>query len=188
MPARIKRIGQIYGCGSRVELEAKFVATLREHQLEPRDERRTELLAYVSDNRWCADCPGCGSGIGADPTMHEGFCFECGGVYSIAFPDDWAEAEEVLAVRPPFNRHWQPQRETVNDLRLENAVNGVPVPGHDRIPVGVPLTVPQPDPTSVDRLAEISRRIKAGELPTAGEQLRALQAAEEWRRELEGGG
>jgi hypothetical protein len=77
------------------------------------------LTAYVSANRWVADCPNCAAGIAAWAQNPRGCCLGCGLIYTIAFPTGWLEAEKVLLDRAPRYRHWLPG-ETVDQLKAEN--------------------------------------------------------------------
>lgn len=90
---------------------------------------KASLQAYVSDNRWVAQCP-CGGGLGVWPEMDKGCCYDCGTVYTISFPSPAviAEAEAVLDERPePSTRNWRPDAETPADLKAENVTHGFPV-------------------------------------------------------------
>lgn len=94
---------------------------------------KTRLVAYVSDGRWVADCPGgpdgnCGGGMAAWPEHEHACCLDCGTVYPIDFPhgQEIAEATEALDARLPMHRHWRPDRgETAEDLRVENVERGL---------------------------------------------------------------
>lgn len=123
---------------SIADVEAHWEAFAREHgkfnptlgvreppgELAYSDEK---LDAYVSDNRWVADCP-CGGGIGCWPDHERGCCYDCLTVYPIAFPHEKARAtaEAVLLARPdPSTRNWRPHEgETINDLKVENITRG----------------------------------------------------------------
>jgi hypothetical protein len=108
----------------------------RQHGGEFPNSGRTEPVqggntarAYVSDNRWVADCPedGCNAGIAAWPGNSTGFCFECGTETSLEFPPDMAAGVAVLELRPPENRHWlliDGEWEAVDDLKAQNLLNG----------------------------------------------------------------
>jgi len=79
--------------------------------------------AYVSDNRWLADCPSCGAGIHAWSENPECCCLLCGHLFAVRWPADKSEAEQVLEERPPSARHWQPwgnHPESVDKLEREN--------------------------------------------------------------------
>lgn len=84
-----------------------------------RDDRT--VPAYVSENRWCADCPACDAGIFCWSENPDACCLRCGSVFRVEWPAEKAAAEKVLEDRPPANRHWQPHRgETVEKLEREN--------------------------------------------------------------------
>jgi hypothetical protein len=85
--------------------------------------------AYVSDNRWVADCPedGCNAGLSACPANPTAFCFDCGTEVPVVFPPKMAEGIAVLELRPPQNRHWllvEGEWEDVDDLKAQNLLNG----------------------------------------------------------------
>ena len=82
---------------------------------------------YVSLNRWVADCPECGSGAAAWPANPVARCFGCGAIFHVRFPADWAEGIRVLEERAQKHRHWHPDRETVDDLKVENLTHGDPI-------------------------------------------------------------
>lgn len=92
-----------------------------------RQERPAPAVAYVNHGRWVADCPTAGCG-GAMLVLNGGeflcgTCFnaEIGGEYRpIVWPDDAAEIEALLVVRPlPVNMNWRPG-ETLAMLAAEN--------------------------------------------------------------------
>ena len=90
-------------------------------------EGRTALLhtgdrveAYVSHDRWVADCPGCNGGIACWDQNPRGCCLGCGRVYTVVFPKEKRLIEQALAVRPKTqNRSWL-LGETVDQLTAEN--------------------------------------------------------------------
>lgn len=84
------------------------------------------LPAYVSDNRWVADCPACNGGIACWSENPRGACYDCGRIYRIRFPDNREAIEAVLAARPVQRRHWL-LGETVDMLKAENIEHGLPV-------------------------------------------------------------
>lgn len=86
----------------------------------------TPLTAYVSENRWVADCPRCRSGIALGRTWGYAGCFGCCTSYpTVIWPEDAALIEDVLLARPPENRHWLPV-ETAEQLVDENRAHGLP--------------------------------------------------------------
>ena len=77
--------------------------------------------AYISGNRWVADCSVCGGGIATWDMNPKGCCLSCGAVYKVTYPKNYRAAEEILEARSPGNRHWFPNRgETLQDLEREN--------------------------------------------------------------------
>ena len=83
--------------------------------------------AYVSDNRWVADCPACQGGIACWSQNPRGACLDCGRIYQIAFPEDRQEIEAVLVQRPTQNRHWF-VGDPVDMLIAENIEHGLTEP------------------------------------------------------------
>jgi hypothetical protein len=92
---------------------------------------RKKLHAYVSDGRWVAECPECGGGVALWQENPEACCLDCATVYSkIGWPHEREimEAERVLAARPTNQLHWRSHEgETVEDLKIENIVRGLPL-------------------------------------------------------------
>lgn len=80
---------------------------------------RAKIRAYISDNRWVADCSNCNSGIALHPDVNLVVCLECGESYTVTWPKDRDKVEEALVCRPRKNRHWFPH-ETVDDLHRQN--------------------------------------------------------------------
>lgn len=80
---------------------------------------RGKITAYINHNRWVADCPNCGAGIGLLPDAGQAVCLECGERYSVTWPKEREAIEAVLLERRRVNRHWYPG-ETIDDLRREN--------------------------------------------------------------------
>lgn len=79
---------------------------------------------YVNGGRWLVRCP-CGNTPSASPEWGVACCFECGAVYTVAFPDDRDAIESILVKRPVMRtRNWIPG-ETVADLDAENVAHGV---------------------------------------------------------------
>lgn len=72
-----------------------------------------ELLAYVSDSRWVANCDVCNGGLGVVPGEAAAVCWVCGSVFSIRFPEppQMRAILEVLAPRAPRLRNWFPTAE-----------------------------------------------------------------------------
>lgn len=88
----------------------------REHQPDGR-----KVAAYVSANRWVADCPDDNSGIEVSPWNEEATCLHCGHIFKRVMPKDWEIGAALLEQRPLENRHWFPHRgETAKDLEAEN--------------------------------------------------------------------
>jgi hypothetical protein len=92
-------------------------------------ERKEQLAAFVSDNRWVAECANCGGGIACWEGNDRGLCLDCGHLFRITFPpqETLAEAVALLTVRPPKNRHWHPEQHTIDDLKAENLLHGLPI-------------------------------------------------------------
>lgn len=108
---------------------AKNGFAMRVYEGDQSRELRTsdqELVAYINDGRWVADCRTCNGGIAAGPDFDEGCCLGCGTVYPLKHPspEEIQAAEEILAVRPPLARHWRPSIESVDVLAQENAERG----------------------------------------------------------------
>lgn len=81
------------------------------------------MVPYVNHGRWVMDCTNCGAGILASAEAVT--CLECSTGFSIDFPGDRDEGERVLKYRPLMNQNWNPDRETVDDLKAENTLNGL---------------------------------------------------------------
>jgi len=100
-------------------VQAFWKDSLARRKMTPEaDDRR--VLAYVSENRWLADCPSCGAGISCWDQNPEACCLGCGRVFVVDWPADKAEAERLLEERAPSARHWLPL-EPVANLEAENA-------------------------------------------------------------------
>lgn len=85
---------------------------------------------YVNLDRWVGDCPHCNSGITGIVGVNKATCLDCGRRMNVEWPatSDIPAAEVVLEHRPEQNRNWRADRgETVNDLKAENLVRGVPI-------------------------------------------------------------
>lgn len=118
---KIKTALDIYGVNNISELEKRIdSATFRS-----RIETNVSIAAYISDNRWVADCPHCKSGIGILPGYHKATCLDCGRIYRVQLPKKWKTAEKILLARPPEHRHWLPN-ETIDDLKQQNYEHGLP--------------------------------------------------------------
>lgn len=90
------------------------------------------ILAFVSDNRWCVECPDCAEAQLACPGDKRFLCNGCANVAivgkfrPVAWPKNQAKVEAALLARQPANRHWFPQNgETLADLVAENKAHGV---------------------------------------------------------------
>lgn len=95
------------------------------------DEIDEATVAYVSDNRWVADCPRCGGGVGCTPGYSRAACYDCGGIITgVSWPAQKtvSDGTAALMLRPIQNRHWRPMDETPQDLRFENIVRGFAIP------------------------------------------------------------
>ncbi len=94
-------------------------------------------VAYVSDNRWVADCLVCNGGIAVAHDRAYWTCWDCGTGYRIEWPDTPLEQAAVaeLLQRAPRLRNYYPtvdlaaRRNRVPDtpgsLRAENALLGL---------------------------------------------------------------
>ena len=95
------------------------------------------VYAYINHGKWIIECPSPGSSCSAailgHPDMPEFFCPSCGNAVwdgkwlHVVFPDETTvhQIEALLSVRPDItSRNWVPP-ETVDDLKLENKVNGL---------------------------------------------------------------
>jgi hypothetical protein len=99
-------------------------------------EREQLARAFVSDNRWVADCVNCGGGIACWTDNPRGCCLDCGSIYQIIFPttEVMDAAVSVLELRPEMNRNWDPAFETPVALAFENVCNGDPLPAGVELP------------------------------------------------------
>ncbi len=87
----------------------------------------TPVTARVDWGRWIADCPACTSGVAVQHDWTEAYCYGCGAVLTaVTWPDDKDEAEAVLTLRQQKAQFYFPERETVEHLRAQNALHGVP--------------------------------------------------------------
>lgn len=96
-----------------------------------------QLIAYVNDGRWIADCPHCRAGMMLDPEWTRFPCLGAGcyRLYSdVLWPPNVRAIEEALYRRPMRNQHWGTERgtkrdpglpvETVDDLEQDNGRHG----------------------------------------------------------------
>lgn len=100
------------------------------------NETKEQIAAYVSDNRWVADCPRCRSGVACWPDNPRACCYGCFTVYAVKFPPkrELANAIELLEQRPPGNRHWHPHLgEKASTLAQENAEHEAEIEDHRKI-------------------------------------------------------
>ena len=82
--------------------------------------------AYISANRWVADCPVCNNGMGVARDEPLTVCLLCGATYQVTMPSDYQRAEVILVRRPWPYRNWLPHRgETIETLERENTEYGV---------------------------------------------------------------
>lgn len=91
---------------------------------------RGELHAYVNHSNWVVDCVFCRDALVAEPG-EPFFCPNCcmvsnnGLAMAVIFPDNRAEIERVLLMRPdPEKRNWK-LGETVEQLVAENIEHGI---------------------------------------------------------------
>lgn len=88
------------------------------------DDEIEPVKAFVNKGRWIVVCPLCGGG---EYAWEEGYCYCCschnsymGHKYRrLVFPENRAEIEAALIVRPLANRNWN-LGETIEDLLREN--------------------------------------------------------------------
>lgn len=92
-----------------------------------------KAAAYVDKGNWWAKCPArdCWGIEFVDPAAPLFFCCSClnrefgGAPLWVEFPPEQAEIERLLLRRPnPLNRNWRPHN-TLADLRVDNAINGI---------------------------------------------------------------
>ena len=90
----------------------------------------SRVAAYVSAGRWVVDCPDCKSAVLAPFTDRRFMCVECanrendGRWRPVAWPDNRADIEFLLEMRPQQNQNWAPG-ETLAQLAKENMEHGV---------------------------------------------------------------
>lgn len=91
------------------------------------------LLAHVSDDMWCVDCPDCGGGEMVWTNDLKIWCHRCGnaavgGLYRpVELPEAASAIEDVLSKRPRREtRNWR-HNETLDELRAQNQEAGDPV-------------------------------------------------------------
>lgn len=90
----------------------------------------TPVVAYINEGRWVADCPECNGGIAVWPGMPDACCYDSGHVWTVTFPAvaEIGQAEALLEHRAePRTRNWIPAAETIDDLKAENVLRGVPI-------------------------------------------------------------
>jgi hypothetical protein len=100
-------------------------------------DRDQHASAYISDNRWVADCPVCDAGIGVGHQRRTWPCWECGTVVTVDWPRP-AEEKAIVAVlreRVPRLRTWVGDPivaarrgqvpDTVESLEWENETYGL---------------------------------------------------------------
>lgn len=81
-------------------------------------------IAWAAGGKWIVTCI-CGDAPIASPEWDIARCLACGAVYrNILWPEDREALENVLCVRPSFQRTWRPPQ-TLDDLRAENAERGL---------------------------------------------------------------
>lgn len=99
---------------------AYWRAHLAQKGMEPHRVEK-QVVAYVNDSRWIADCK-CNGGMICWVENPETCCLDCGAVYSVKFPPGAAKALELLNDRPEHARNWNAHKgESVANLALENA-------------------------------------------------------------------
>lgn len=78
----------------------------------------------VSGGRWLIRCatPECGNYPSASPEWRLALCYDCGAIYEgLIFPDDIAEIERLLLLRPTLSTRNLLPTDTVAQLERENA-------------------------------------------------------------------
>ncbi len=89
--------------------------------------------AVLNWSRWIARCPApyCRGAATLDYGQVEVMCAEpwCGAAAQVYWPDNIADIELIVAVRPdPTTRNWEPG-ETIHDLLHDNLLHGIAPPG-----------------------------------------------------------
>jgi hypothetical protein len=137
VPVPIRDQADMLGCDrDRLLVQLWQAEFLARNGLHHRATGKT-VRAYVSVNRWVADCE-CGGGIMVSRWNPECCCLDCGRVYAPEFPADVDAGEKVLLDRPdPDTRHWL-LGEPVAKLEAEN---------DDMMGVGVSHTTPTDAPS-----------------------------------------
>lgn len=90
--------------------------------VEPWDSLRP-TKARINHGRWIADCVWCGGGMLTRPDWGVAFCATCGARYHykrVKFPRDPQSFERPLLVRVRRDQQNWDDRQTVEDLELEN--------------------------------------------------------------------
>lgn len=118
----IRGFPDIYACAPTAEaVRAVCAEHLARRSVAPHKTGRT-VPAYVSDNRWVADCE-CGAGIACWEQMGEACCLLCGAVYDVDWSANTPDAMTLLRARPLQARNWAPHKgDTLRELEEENRV------------------------------------------------------------------
>lgn len=98
------------------------------------DATEPSIRAFVERGMWIVQCPMCTSAQVVAADDHRFFCVGdpggCGNYYvghqtiPVIWPEDWAEIEAALVLRPQMFQNWLTS-ETVDDLHEENVKYGV---------------------------------------------------------------
>lgn len=91
----------------------------------------TPTKARVNHGRWIADCVWCGTGMLTRPEWGVAYCGECGARYRVGrviFPADVRGLERALLVRVRRDQQNWDDRQTIDDLELENRMPEVLTP------------------------------------------------------------
>lgn len=82
------------------------------------------VAVYANHGRWIVECPDCRGAQIASAVDHRFMCCECanaavGGLWrAVVWPEEHAEIDRALSVRPLENQNWSPG-ETLEDLEAE---------------------------------------------------------------------
>ena len=135
-PHRALRLTALRGVASGpAPAELAFHLFGPEVAVPPADAISGEVVAYVNEARWIADCPDkrCNAAQVVTPDDPRFLCAVCGNLsnrrrwYAVVFPsaDERAEIEALIAQRPNVeNVNWSPG-ETVEEVRRLNRKHGV---------------------------------------------------------------
>lgn len=152
---RIKDQRTITGGADAREIRRRWRDFIEQNGAPERDDERSleqtneVVAAYINHGRWVADCPNCNGGIAAWAENDACCCLDCGRVYHAVFPSTRKrdKVEAILLERPSgAYMNWNPDRESIADLKAESILRGFPVsvddePGDNEIEVSVDVPV-----------------------------------------------